>query len=455
MNIRKKPARLKVTLDACSINNTPAFPLALNVKMPHDHELEHANLTFRFHDFICVCLGDIQVSQEDSSDKNYPKRVKINLDEVQISGKYAIEAVATPEVDLDLGGTMMPKSLFRKPRPAGADEGTGYFDDTQQQEFLDQADEQRTRLMDTPNGQQLMSVYDQHQEVYTEMFQNSNAVRSTWQQGNVTAQMASHTSDAIKNDTTVNPLPSDQMFGEGFYQMGYNNNALVQQTTLATACMAAAKSAESLPADADAPDNKYSQAAIAASNFQKTVEATGNTQSNTTPMTPSQVNTTVDNHSVAAPQTSLAEVNNMQAQARTASPEADVAVDEAKKQGWRVLSDEEKGHMRTIMHRCYVEFCEYDDRPSLSLWQGASSAKLHNIEISVLISRSGADSVVERVDLPVFEFELDDADWYGAAADIARERLSKIHFVRSLLHEHIRKAVEQAVKQAFSDDSDD
>ncbi|WP_263081080.1 hypothetical protein [Endozoicomonas sp. Mp262] len=443
MDIKTIPTQLKKTLETRGIKDTPAFPLALNVTMPEDYGVDHANLTFRFFNLACSCPGAVRAVEEKADNPSY-KKLTLSLEQVQIAGQYAIEAVEAPKVDLDLGGTLMPyDSVFNKPRPAGADQGSGIFNDQQKNEYLDQAREQRTRLMDTPNGQKLMGVYDGHEEVYTEMFQNSNAVRTTWQQGNVTADMASHTSDAIKNDTTVNPPPEDKMFGEGFYQMGYNNNALVQQVTLATACMAAAKKTDNLAADADLPDNKYSQAALAASQFKQLVADTGNTQDQTKAMTSSEVYTTVDSHSGDVPKMTLAELNNMQSQSKGSGGGA-AAVAEARENGWYILSEQERSQMRTIMDRCYAEFCEYDERKPQPLWQGACSASIPGVEVSVLIGKASNEVIVEAVELPVFDFELDDSGWEGEAGAIARERLSQIHFVRSLIHEQVTKCLELA-----------
>ncbi|MDJ0676703.1 MAG: hypothetical protein QNJ36_15215 [Calothrix sp. MO_167.B42] len=447
MNTSNISARLKAELVSCGIKDTPAFPLALNVKMPEAHELDNANLTFRFYDFSCSNSRTIQAIPLESEHSGY-RKMKISIEQLNIVGRYAIEAMEVPAIDLDLGGTLMPfNSKFNKPRPAGADEGTGFFNEQEKEEFLNQAREQRTRLMDTPNGQQLMGVYDAHEEVFTEMFQNSNAVRTTWQQGNVTAEMASHTSDAIKQDSMINPPPQEKTFGQGFYQMGYNNNAFIQQVSLATACMAAAKQTEGLPNDAKIPNNKYSQAALAASNFKQAVSTTGNTQDNTTPKTANQVYTDVETNSGDVPQMTLDELNNIQSQSMGPGGGA-TAVAEAKENGWYILSEDERTRMRSMMDRCYAEFCAFDERKPLPLWEGTCSASICGTEISVLLSENTPEVIIEQVELPVFDFELDDSQWEEDAADIARERLSQIHFVRSLLHTQISKSLELATLRA-------
>ncbi|WP_424101149.1 hypothetical protein [Moorena producens] len=447
MNTSSISAKLKAELIARGIKDTPAFPLALNVKMPETHELDNANLTFRFYDFYCSSSGAIQVAPSESDHSGY-RKMKISIEQIDIVGRYAIEAIEVPAIDLDLGGTLMPfNSEFNKPRPAGANEGTGVFNDQQKDEYLDQAREQRTRLMDTPNGQQLMGVYDAHEEVYTEMFESSNSVRRTWQQGNVTADMASHTSDAIKQDATINPSPNEKKFGQGFFRLGYNNNALIQQISLATACMAAAKQTESLPNDSDIPDNKYGQAALAASNFKEAVATTGNTQNDTTPMTASEVYTSVNDHSGDVPQMTIAELNNMQSQSMGPGGGA-AAIAEAKEKGWYVLSEAERTQMRSMMDRCYAEFCALDERKPLPLWEGTCSTSICGTEIFVLFSEDTSEVIVEQVELPVFDFELDDSQWQEEAAEIARKRLSQIHFVRSLLHTQISKSLELATLRA-------
>jgi hypothetical protein len=441
MNTSSISARLKAELVSSGIKDTPAFPLALNVKMPEAHELDNANLTFRFFDFSCSSSGDIQVSLFESEHSGY-RKMKICIEHLDILGRYAIEAMEVPVIDLDLGGTLMPfNSEFNRPRPAGANEGTGVFNEEQKAEYLDNAREQRTRLMDVSNGQQLMGVYDAHEEVFTEMFQTSNAVRRTWQEGNITAEMASHTSKAIKQDSTINPPPQEKKFGRGFKKLGYNNNSFRQQLSLATACMAKAKQTEGLPNDAGMPENKYSQAALAAANFKQVVSDTGNAADSTTPKTASQVYADVENHSGNVPQMTLEQLNNMQSQSMKPGGGA-AAVAEAEEKGWYILSEAERTQMRSMMDCCYAEFCAFDERKPLPLWEGTCSTSICGTEISVLLSESTSEVIVEQIELPVFDFELDDSQWQGKAAEVARERLSQIHFVCSLLHTQISNFLE-------------
>ena len=136
---KKIPTRLSQSLALGGIKDTPAFPLALNVTMPKEHALDHANLNFRFYDFSCSSQGDIRTEEVSSNHEGY-RKLHITLDQVDVKGRYAIEAVQTPVVDLDVGGTLMPfNSEFNRPKPAGADEGTGIFNDQQKTEYLDQA----------------------------------------------------------------------------------------------------------------------------------------------------------------------------------------------------------------------------------------------------------------------------------------------------------------------------
>ena len=71
MNPKTLSQRLASELSKRALKDTPPFRLALNVDMPQQHELDHANLTFRFYDFECAHEGEIQISPIDSKHEGY------------------------------------------------------------------------------------------------------------------------------------------------------------------------------------------------------------------------------------------------------------------------------------------------------------------------------------------------------------------------------------------------
>lgn len=438
------PDLLKKEISNIDIKDTPSFPLALNVPMPEDHELDNADLSFRFHGFSCTNRGKISLSRVETDGKI---GFRVCLDHIRVNGQYTVDAKYAPVINLDTGGTLMPyDSEFNRPRPAGAEEGTGYFDQARKDEFLYQARENRERLMDTENGRAMMSVYNEHKDTYTEIFETSNNVRKTWQQGNTTAEMASHTSEAIKkaNETkmSINPPPEEKKFGEGFYKMGYNNNAFVQQVTIASACIAKAKQVVGRAVGDEAPDNKYSRAAMAVLDFKQAIgDQTGNTQEKTKPMTGTNVFDTVRSAKDSMPKMTLHQLNNIHSQA------GGKGVDEARENGLYILTESERRLMNIIMVRCYADFCELDDIVPVQLWQGVCEADILGAEISII---PAGEAFHVTVDLPVFDFEINDSQWQGKTAEIVRERFHHMYFIRSLMHERISGSIKSAVINAMN-----
>lgn len=119
------------------------------------------------------------------------------------------------------------KNSCHKPAP-GAGDDSDPSSDNKQEIYLAQAREQRARLMDTPNGQKLMGLYNEHNEVYDEAFKNQALLRRHWKAEGATANMADDTHQAIKNNDVVNK--KDKKYKNG---LGYNANAFTQQLNVA------------------------------------------------------------------------------------------------------------------------------------------------------------------------------------------------------------------------------
>jgi hypothetical protein len=54
-----------------------------------------------------------------------------------------------------------------------------------------------------------------------------------------------------------------------------------------------------------------------------------------------------------------------------------------------------------------------------------------------------------QVTLPGFYLEVDDAGWHGKTADIVRERLATIHFVKSLLQSKIQSGIQSILEKVI------
>ena len=52
------------------------------------------------------------------------------------------------------------------------------------------------------------------------------------------------------------------------------------------------------------------------------------------------------------------------------------------------------------------------------------------------------------IDLPAFDFEIDDSAWFADAGEIARQRLNRIQFIRTLLREAVVNALQKTALAA-------
>ena len=117
--------------------------------------------------------------------------------------------------------------------------------------------------------------------------------------------------------------------------------------------------------------------------------------------------------------------------------------------GWQRLSGEDRSHIANLSHDEYQEYLAGMEQSTDVLWQGHCEAVVKGAVINLVVDNSDpCRAIRSQVELPTFDFDLDDSQWQGEAATVARERLSQIYFVRSLLHEQIGQCLAQAVNDA-------
>lgn len=424
-----------------AINDTPSFPLAMNAPMPEGHAYGNGHLSFRFSDLSCHDLRGFEMST--AAGTGDAEILQLSFPQLSIRGRYAIESKEAQEIDLDLAGTMLPYDYdYKNPQAAGADDGgDGTFTDEQKAQYLDQARDNRTRLMETANGQKMMDMYNNHEEVYNEIFQNSAQTRYTWKAGGATAEMATDTANADKSNTVVND-PAKQ-YGAGTFQNTYNGNSFTQQNNIIAGCITA--SGWNPWSGTDLPENKYTDAALAAMNFQKMVGTTGNTDANVNTMTPGEVHDSVNGFTGAPPATTLAELQNRaeQTMGNGGAPAA-----EALRNGWTVFDEKSRLQFRNMLTERWAERQASQKQTASVLWEGDCSAEIMNAKAVFTIDRNTATVLDSSLVLPAFEFEMEDAHWTEPSASLVRERLAQVYFVRSLLHSQIKNALKNTLDQA-------
>ena len=427
--------------------DTPEFPLAFNVPTADSLDFPNANLSIRFEGFSVTGLEDVKLNlaacSEDDRSKDNDNRLKICLQwaQMRVDGRYVVSAKEVPALEMDTAGTLMAldENDDRHIQSAGADSDEALEPDTKDA-MLEQARLQRQRLMDTPNGQKLLERYNEHNEIYNTVFVTSTTARRTWAANGATKDMSVQTHTALGEDSQVNPDGTTY----GSEGVTYNENAFRQQVNIVT---------NSILADPDAnllappnPDSAYTKASLAALTFGRGVGDTGNSPTKAQPMTGSEVMGAVDAGAEPAEAT-IEELSNAIAQG---VQDGGKAADDAKSNNWRILTEEE----RKIVRRCHFEammrHIEAQQTRLTALWEGACQASINGAQATFELHAEDEQLQVcaLRIDLPAFEFNLDDAHWAGEAAQLVRARLTELSFVRSLLHQQIQSGLVKLVRDA-------
>jgi hypothetical protein len=416
---------------AAVLAETPAYPLARTVPMPGEAGYPTGALGFRLLGLTAEGLDRLAPEGcRMAADGSGGGTLHLTLDRVRVAGTCSIDAKRDPVVTLDVGGSM--RELPDAPVPAGSGDPTAPTPDPQTEAWLDQARDQRPKLAETANGVTMLQTYYANNDTYAELFQTSGAVRSQWSAGGITKQMAGDTSTALDSDTPVNA---------GTYGgQSYNSQALGQKANVVFGCV---RMANSFPAGS--PEYlRWVQAATDAVNFSSSVQTTtGNTSSSTTPMTGTDVYTTVASaNAAAAPTFAHAEV----VAAYDPNPQAGGAGDGGGT-GRLVLDEATRARLRALGDAMDQEAAENAAVVGTPLFTSACGADLPGVSVSLAWrAEDGEVRVLDtRVTLPAFAFDIDDSGWTGAAGDVVRSRLESLRFLHSVVYDAVAEGIRAAV----------
>ena len=427
--------------------DTSAYPLARTVQMPQGHKYPSGLLQFSFRDIHCTGMKKLRTNLNDYRIKGRKIHMKFTLDALEIKGSYSLDAQNDPEISMDTAGNLMdtPRRAYI-PLPAGADPAEPTLSDEQQAAYLDQAREQRSTLMNTPNGPELMSVYNEHNEQYNQAFLTNAQLRDVWKADGTTAQMAADTSDALKTGGVINP--KDKKYANN---QSYNANAFKQQMNIAVATVMLDENFDPYGSDPPNPNTPSYKAAMATINFKKAVNTTDNHDANTTEMTSDQVYSSIKKHTGGMPTSSNDELNRLLMQG--IQPAGN---DEGTEASGQVIDEEDRRRIRLIIESSLRNRMESANRQLDHLWQGVCDALVQDTEVQVVLTvKTGADRVEfevtdVRIELPPFDMHIDDSQWSGPAGDIARKRLSRAYFIRSLLHHHLVDKLKETLTNSLT-----
>ncbi|GAA1304158.1 hypothetical protein [Saccharothrix xinjiangensis] len=396
-----------------SVPTPPDLPLARTVEMPEHVGYPSGALSLRFAELTVEAEeppSAVPVSDGD--------RTIVALPPLVVRARYAIDARPDPVATVDAGGdlSVLPDQATA---PRSADEPDAH------PEWLENARNQHMELAQTSNGRSLLSTYDQHKDVYAELFDQSQSTFTDdiWTANGGTAQMAADTHEAVgTGEGVINDSAKTYPDPYSGDLNSYNVNAFVRQNAVAVYTLA-------LDPEDNPTQGKYYDAVQAVYGFAIAVNDTRNDKTSTTPMTRDDVYQAVADHS--------GEVSAEAVRSRMAAllnPFSDDV--------WEGWDDDERDLIREFHRRARAgrEALRAAAVPT-ALFEGAGSGRVAGA--SAVTDASGA----VRVELPHFEVVLDDTAWTGAAAGVARDRLNAAGFLADLVRDAVAERLRAAVAE--------
>ncbi|WP_103068631.1 hypothetical protein [Aquimarina sediminis] len=438
-------ADLKKEQENIILNDTPFYPLAFHAKMPEDVDFDNGHLSFRFKEFKLNGLQSLNVTSTSFKESKNQVHIQMRIDEMILKAKYEINGKYASQITMDTAGNMREFGEDYSREAGASDSGVEPLSSTEVDAMLTQARDQKTPIQATVHGPTLMSTYNEHSESYNSAFVVSDTLRKLWAAQGVTTQMSRDTHDALNNNTIVNS--KTKLYANN---LPFNNNAGTQQTNVAFALQVMSIQAKKEGNTALA--TKYSEAALAAASFNKTVNSLGSGDSGADPMTGEQVFSTLDDHNASHKKVSNSEFKNMIDQANDQDSKDGGADEEARNNGWRILRGEERALIRERLFLFEEEMMKIKGVKPELLWEGDCWAELGETEASVTLrydeERAEWKTSESKITLPGFAIEIDDSFWKGKTADVVRERLTSIHFVKSLLQSKVKLTLEKLVQKS-------
>jgi hypothetical protein len=428
---------------ALAVAATPEYPLMFNARMPDGHAFTQGNLSLRFSAMSGQGLQHIEVKGVTRSAEANRYRLELRVPQLLLQGEYSVDAINSPEIALDHGGSMMEFNGASDYQPAGANGTITPLPPEQKADMLDLARDQKDHLRNTPNGQALLNTFNEHNETFNTVFVTSPAARAAWAANGVTQAMAVDTHQAVKSDTVVNS--STKLYAPN---VTYNSNAFNQQLQMVVNTVAA--DPDFNPFDPDStldPNSPYVKASLAAMTFNTAVGQTGNDKANVNELTASGVYGQVQQQTPPPP-SSVDQLKNIIDQGAGAGG----AVETARKNKWTILDEEDRAKVRRFLFHSIEERLQKMNLKPEPLWQGGCSATVDNVTASVEIEIDARRQCVVRqcrFDIPAFALEIDDAAWTGELAQKARERINQIFFIKRMLHDQVQSGLKKALEHCL------
>ncbi|THU38332.1 hypothetical protein FAM09_16790 [Niastella caeni] len=439
-------AGLQQEQNSFQLKDTPFYPLAFHAEMPENSEYENGHISFRFKDFTLSALNSLTLNTDACRHTGNELSIALRLNDAALKARYEINTKYASRITLDTGGNMRDLDATACGEGGADNNGVAPLSQDEIDAMVTQARSHRDSIQETMHGPTLMSAYNEHSESYNSAFVTSERLRKLWAQGGITTQMSRDTHDSLNNNTVVNSATT--LYSN---KRTYNQNAASQQVNVAFALTIMESQARNDGNTALA--DKYKAAANAAASFQSTVNQTGDDKKQPANMTGSQVYDTLNNPMMQLVSVSDEQFNNMIDQANDADSKDGGADAVAIENGWRILDADERKMIRERMFLFQEELTAIKGIQPELLWAGDCQADLKGMEATITVTydtQTAAWTVSHsEVTLPGFYMEVDDATWHGKTANIVRERLANIHFVKSLLQSKIQSGIQSILEKVI------
>jgi hypothetical protein len=441
----KLSAYLKNDEARIQLQDTPYYPLSFHTEMPENVDFDNGHLSFRFKDFALSALHHISLDKNSCRQEGDALSIAVNLGQVMLNAKYEINAKYAAKINLDTAGNLQELDESYA-KPAGAsDDDTKPLSPDEIDSMIEQARDQKEPMSLTLHGPVLLSDYNVHNEAYNDAFVISESLRYLWAQDGVTTEMSRDTHKALNDNSVINP--DSKKYVNGY---DYNFNAGAQQLNVSFALDVLAKKA--LEEGNTILYDRYHNASLAALSFGETTKGTGDGKE-PAQMTGSEVYATLNDPKAKKIEVTEAQYKNIMDQANDERSKDGGAAEEAVRNGWRVLDNEERRMIRERIFIFQKELMAIKDVVPVLLWTGDCHASLQGSQLTFKFTYNDLQSswqlIHSEVKLPGFAIQVDDALWTGKAAEVARERLSNMHFVKSLLQGKIESGIQQILENAL------
>ncbi|MFF4160898.1 hypothetical protein [Streptomyces sp. NPDC001678] len=402
------------------VPDTAPFPLARTVAMPEEFGFPTGAISFHLTDLVLRATDVVHDGENGTRC------------DLELTGRHHITAVPDPVCEIDHGGNLdfLPTQALQ-PTEGGADPAETSPPDPRAPQWTEAARKERKRLETMSNGKKMLADYDKHNEIYDELFRQE-AVVDQWR-GQTTRDMCADTHQAVDKNTVIN---GKKYPDENDVDRSYNVHAFARQVMLATE-LDLLRQKKPTKKEQD----KYHEAGKAMVHFGGRVKGTGNTDKKVTEMTREGVYAVVADPPPAVADVPPPTAADMAQYSYQEPGDGGAAASLAP--GPYTLGEEERALVRRIHLRAMRRAAAQPDTTGRCLFSGAVSARIPGVR---LVTEHGA---APRVELPVFDLDLDDAGWTGSAGDVARDRLRRTQFPQRLLHDAIRARLRRAVREGW------